>query len=261
MIFLHRLGEGGEQLGLEDRIVGEKQPLGGRLQRHLRHRQQHGEFGPGQATIVRHPTKQRLSRLKSLDPAIEPTRCLEHFGGPHEAGEAGYPARLGGRQGKALQPVVLEDQFGDIAGHPHKQLVALVLGQPPFAHFAVERDLDVDLIIRAVDPGTIVDEVGVDPPAVCGKFDPRGLGDGEVGAFADDLGADVGGVDPERIIGRVADRAMGLGRGLDVSADAAEPHQVDRRFQDRVDQRGRVGLAIGQAEHGGGLFGQVDGFE
>ena len=41
-------------------------------------------------------------------------------------------------------------------------------------------------------PGAIVDEVGVDPAALLGELDPPGLGDAEVGAFADDPGAQLG---------------------------------------------------------------------
>ena len=36
-----------------------------------------------------------------------------------------------------------------------------------------------------------------------------GLGDAEVGALADDLGADLAGVDAERVVGRIADLGVG----------------------------------------------------
>ena len=113
------------------------------------------------------------------------------------------------------------------------------------AHLAVERDLDVDFIVRAIDARRIVDEVGVDAPAADREFDPAGLGDGKVRAFADDLAVDFVGADPERVVGRVADIALALGRGFDVGADAAEPDQVDRALEDEVDQRwtGRARVA------------------
>ena len=38
-----------------------------------------------------------------------------------------------------------------------------------------------------------------------------GLGDGEVGALADDLGAELVGIDAKRVVGRVADLRVGLG--------------------------------------------------
>ena len=130
--------------------------------------------------------------------------------------------------------------------------------QPPLAHFAVERDLDVDLIVRAIDPGAIVDEVGVDAPAAVRKFDPPGLVDGQVGAFADHAGANVARIDAQRVVGGVADLGMGLVRRLDVGADAAEPQQVDRRFQDRRDQAGGVDRRDVDSQGGARLGGQLD---
>ena len=46
-------------------------------------------------------------------------------------------------------------------------------------------------------------------------------------------------VDADRVVGPVADLGVGLGRRLDVGADAAVPEQVDRRQQDRLHQLGR----------------------
>jgi hypothetical protein len=40
-----------------------------------------------------------------------------------------------------------------------------MLASSAFVHFAVERDLDVHLVIRTIDARRIVDEVGVDPAA------------------------------------------------------------------------------------------------
>ena len=45
--------------------------------------------------------------------------------------------------------------------------------------------------------------------------------------------------DADRVVGAVADRVVGLGRGAHIGADAAEEEQVDRRLQDRVHQLGR----------------------
>ena len=48
-----------------------------------------------------------------------------------------------------------------------------------------------------------------------------------------------GAVDPDRVVGLVADVGVGLVLALDVGADAAVPEQVDRRLQDRLHQLGR----------------------
>src|SRR3546814_6733663 len=50
-----------------------------------------------------------------------------------------------------LQPVILEHEFGNIVGHPHEQRVAVVLAEAPLGHLAVQCDLDIDLIVRAVE--------------------------------------------------------------------------------------------------------------
>ena len=44
-------------------------------------------------------------------------------------------------------------------------------------HFGVQRDLDVDLIIRTIDAGAVVDKVGVDAPAAQGEADTPCLRD------------------------------------------------------------------------------------
>ena len=67
-------------------------------------------------------------------------------------------------------------------------------------------------------------------------LDPRPLREPEVAALADDLAAQLAPVDPDRVVGLVADVRLGLGRGLHVGADAAVVQQVDRRPEDRPDQ-------------------------
>ena len=49
-----------------------------------------------------------------------------------------------------------------------------------------EQDLQVDLVIRAVDAGRVVDRVGVDAPAAVRVLDAAALGEAQVPALADD---------------------------------------------------------------------------
>ena len=63
-------------------------------------------------------------------------------------------------------------------------------------------------------------------PALRG-LDAAALRHAEIGALADHLGAHVGARDADRIVGAVADLLVGLGRGADIGADAAEPEQAD----------------------------------
>ena len=101
--------------------------------------------------------------------------------------------------------------------------------EPAFEHLAVQRDLDVDLVVRAIDAGRIVDEVGVDPAAMLAELDPRGLGDAEIGALADRLDLEVRGVDADRVVAGIADLLLAFGARLHIGADAAEPEQVRPR--------------------------------
>ena len=71
------------------------------------------------------------------------------------------------------------------------------------------------------------------------RLDAAELRQAEVAALADDLDAQLLAVDPDGVVGPVADVGVVLGGGLDVGADAAVPEQVDRGEQDRVDQLGR----------------------
>src|SRR5262249_14856813 len=127
-------------------------------------------------------------------------------------------------------------------------------------HLAVQRDLDVDLIVRAIDAGTIVDKVGVDAPAMLGELNATGLGNAKVGAFADDLCPDFIPTDAERIVGSIADVGITLRRSLDVGSDAAEPQKVNRRFQDGIDERDRIERASFYSQRFARLRAQRDRF-
>jgi hypothetical protein len=87
-------------------------------------------------------------------------------------------------------------------------------------------------VVGGVDPGRVVDGVGVDATAAGGEGDTAGLGEAEVGALADDLDPHLAGVDAEGVGGLVADLGVGLGRGLHIGADAAEIEQFGRRLED-----------------------------
>ena len=75
----------------------------------------------------------------------------------------------------------------------------------PAATRRVEQDLDVDLVVAAVDAGRVVDGVGVDQPAGEGVLDAAALGEPEVAALADHPAAQLGAVDAHGVVGAVAD--------------------------------------------------------
>ena len=98
---------------------------------------------------------------------------------------------LAGRQADrlGLAIVVPQDEAGDVVGHLGEQFVPLLLGHVAVRDHAAEEDLDVDLVVGAVDAGGVVDRVGVDPPSFQGVLDPGTLGEAEVAALADDARA------------------------------------------------------------------------
>ena len=139
----------------------------------------------------------------------------------------------GDRQRQRLRPVVVEHELGDLVGH-RRAAASLRCSSvsSPSAHHSAEQDLDVDLVVAAVDAGRVVDRVGVDQPAVERVLDAAALGEAEVAALADHPAAQLGAVDAQAVVGPVADVGVGLGRRLDVGADAAVPQQVDGRAKD-----------------------------
>ena len=111
-------------------------------------------------------------------------------------------------------------------------VVALLDRHLAFGHHRAEEDLDVDLVVAAIDAGRVVDGVGVDEPAVERELDATALGQAEVPALADHPAAQLGTVDAQAVVGSVADLGVRLRRCLDVGADPAVPQHVDGRPKD-----------------------------
>src|SRR5699024_11862773 len=81
-----------------------------------------------------------------------------------------------GGQHRVLRVVVGQYEPGDLLGHVHEQLVPVRLGEVARPNFAVQHDLDVDLVVGGVHPCRVVDEVGVDPTPQPADFVPVGWG-------------------------------------------------------------------------------------
>ena len=172
----------------------------------------------------------------------------------HCAGSADF----GDRQCQRLQTIVLEHDPPDLVGHRFEQRDPLGLAELARAFGGGQRDLDVDLIVRTIDARRIVDEVGVRTSAAMRELDPSRLRDSEIGALADDLGADVLCIHAQRVVGRVADLDVIFLRRLDIGADTAEPDEVDRGLQDRRDQRLGLDRALLDAQLRLYRLGQLD---
>jgi hypothetical protein len=122
------------------------------------------------------------------------------------------------------------------SGHLLEQFVALLRGQIALNDHVIQQDLDVDLVVRAVDAGRVVDRVVVQTTTGERVLDAAALRHAEVAALADDLGAELSGVHAQGVVGLVAGLAVRLSARLHVGPDPAVPQQVDGRSQDRADQ-------------------------
>ena len=130
----------------------------------------------------------------------------------------------------------------------------MFLGEVAPRHHGVEQDLDIDLVVGAVHPAGVVDEVGVGAPARQAVLHPPQLGHAQVAALADDAAAQLGGIHPQAVVRLVADVGVALAPGLDIGADAAVPQQVDRRPQqvrDQFQRRQVIGLDVEAGLHFG----------
>ena len=138
--------------------------------------------------------------------------------------------RPGVAEQDVLLVVVAQHLVRDVVGHRGQQGVALLERQVAVrASRRSSRILMLTSWSEVSTPARVVDGVGVDPDPAQRGLDPAELGQAEVAALADDLAAQRVAVDPDRVVGPVADLGVGLGRRLDVGADAAVPEQVDRR--------------------------------
>ena len=171
--------------------------------------------------------------------SVQPPRLFEEA---HEARFLVEELRAepaGDRQRLRLEVVVAQDERSDVVGHLREHRVALLLADLAVGNGEPEQDLDVDLVVRRVDAGRVVDRVGVDAHAVQRRLDAPALREAEVAAFADHLAAQIAAVDAHAVVGAVADLGVRFRARLDVGADAAVVEQVHGRFQDGAQQLGR----------------------
>ena len=139
-----------------------------------------------------------------------------------------------------------------------QHLFPLLGGEGPLVHERAQQQLDVDLMVGAVDSGRVVDGIGVDLDAAQRSLDTPQLGHTEVAALADHASPHLGAVDPDRVIGLVADIGVTLRRGLDIGADSAVVDEIDGCPQDLGHEISRAALSGFDPEHRGGLTAEVD---
>ena len=144
--------EGLEQLRLEQLVVGQAQLLGRILQRHLRHRQQDGELGPGQAAAFLAAAKQFVAGRQALDLAVEAPGGFEQFDRADMARAARRRRRLSAIDSASVcRRLSSSTSSATSSVIRASSVLRLASVEPALAHFAVERDLDVHFIVRAID--------------------------------------------------------------------------------------------------------------
>ena len=129
----------------------------------LRVHEEDGELRRRQPVAVGPAFRQLLVAGKVLDDAVDLIAELEPAQVPLMDVDQRRSLHGGVDQRLVLPDVVGEDELGDVVGHRRQQLVALLDGEVSCGHHRIEQDLDVDLVVGAVDPGGVVDGVGVDP--------------------------------------------------------------------------------------------------
>src|SRR5262249_54957702 len=147
----------------------------------------------------------------------------------------------------------------DLVGHRGKQTVAALEVELACPDGTAERDLDVDLEVRGIHAGRVVDGVGIAASAGEAERDPGLRRHAEIGALADDADAQLGGGYAHGIIGAVADIVIPLVGAAHEGADAAEEEKIGPRFQDRLDDLEWGRLLDGEVEKRLGFAAETDG--
>ena len=233
----------GQQLALEP-------PLGVAEQR--------GVLRSGETGALRLAFPQLVGPGQDLHRAVEVVVLLEHVQQECHVDEPARPLQQISRDAPDLEVDVPQDVGNDVLGDRDQQPVALGVVDQAVADRRLEQDLDVDLVVGAVDPTDVVDRVLVHAAASPGVADARRLRHREVGALADDAGTHLVGVDAHLVVGAVPDVPVALVGILDVRADAAEPQQVDLGPQDRPHQRRGCQLLGVDLQYRTDLVGQPD---
>ena len=245
-VLTHLRAKLGHQLGRESRFHIADQII---IIRHTRFQQgfleidlavgnQHRQLRTRQALAVGQALADFLLGRQKLQRPVELAGRLQCRHQPAVLANAFTGAALSERQCLSLFVVVAQHQRGHFVGHLGQELVALLLGHVAGLDHATEENLDVHLVVGAVHPTGVVDEVGVARAAIETELDPAQLGHAQVAALTEDLGAQFTAVDPQAVVGLVADIGVGLPARFHIGADATVPDQVHGRLEQRVDQIG-----------------------
>ena len=157
-----------------------------------------------------------------------------------------------------LLVVVGQHQIGNRVGHAGQQRIALLGGHVLGSDHLVQQNLDIDLMVGAVNATGIVDKVGIERSAGQTKLDTAQLRQPQIAALTYYTAAQVAAVDAQGVVGLVTHIGVGLHAALDVGTNAAVPDQIDRRLEQLMNQLGwRQALGL-DTKAGAHLWGQRD---
>ena len=254
----HATGEVRAQLALHEGVVGHRRLQHVLAQRELREAHQHRQLGPREPPAGAPALGDLLGGGQELERPVERPVGLEGLHQRLVRLEAVARDGLLLAQDLHLQVVVVEHLGAHVVRQLGEQRVARLGRQRAALDGQIEQDLEVDLVVGAVDAGRVVDGVGVDLAAGERVLDAARLRGPEVAALGDDAGAQLAAVDPDRVVRAVAHLVVRLVGRLDERPDAAVPEQVDRRAQDRLADLGRRHRDGADPQRGAHLGRQVD---
>ena len=172
--------------------------------------------------------------------------------------QSGNAAMFDQRDRLTLQIVITQHQFADFIGHFDQLLVALLHGHVAVIDHTAQQNLDVDLMIRAINTGRVINGISVQPDSGHRGLDAAKLGRSQIRTLTDNTRPQILTIDAERVIRPVPGICMALVGGFDVGANTAEPQQVDVRFQHRPDQVVRSQFRLRDIKQLADFRGQLD---
>ena len=206
------------------------------VQHELCVREDHRDLRTRETDVRGAPLGNEVVIGQAFERAIEFAGAFERANESRLLVEHGVAERARDRNGLGLLVVVAQHEVRNFIRHLREQRVARAFGEVVVSDGIVQKDFDVDFVIRRVDAGGVVDGVGVDLAAVHREFDARRLGEAEVRAFADDANTQLVRIDAQHIIRAITGSGVIFVARFHIRADAAEPQQVGARAKNRFDQ-------------------------
>ncbi len=222
--------------------------------------EQNGKFGARQTLVLLAAFFYLQIIGQELDFSIQLTGAFEVA---HQAllkADIGYTPSSPEADGQCLQVIILKTRLGHFLGHLRQESVAFFCRELARGNRRAHCYLDIYFLVGGIDASRVVDRVGIDAAPCSREIDARFLRHPEVRALADDFHLEFVRLDPNGIVGAVANLFVRFQRASDIGADTAKPQEIELRLQQRPDQLARrhcVGFKPCELLD---LTGQTDGF-